>query len=129
MYDKEIKVVWLNFSLSKYIKMEKLLENLNEALISIAELEGLSVDLVNEDFANIKDIIALSLTGAKDLERINLNEYSRTVIVMDYFDKLTSVVLTVKDKNTYNEPTKVEVIQYSDKYEYNKILFVDYLDI
>ena len=109
--------------------MDKLLENLNEALISIAELEGLSVDLVNEDFANIKDIIALSLTGTKDIEKINLNEYSRTVIVMDYFDKLTSVVLTVKDKNTHNEPTKVEIIQYSDKYEYNKILFVDYLDI
>jgi hypothetical protein len=109
--------------------MDKLLENLNEALISIAELEGLSVDLVNEDFANIKDIIALSLTGTKDLKRINLNEYSRTVIVMDYFDKLTTVVLTVKDKNTHNEPTKVEIIQYSDKYEYNKILFVDYLEI
>ena len=118
-----------NFSLLKYIKMDKLLENLNEALISIAELEGLSVDLVNEDFANIKDIIALSLTGTKDIAKINLNEYSRTVIVMDYFDKLTAVVLTIKDKNTYNEPTKVEVIQYSDKYEYKKILFVDYLEI
>lgn len=118
-----------NLSLLKYIKMDKLLENLNEALISIAELEGLSVDLVNEDFANIKDIIALSLTGTKDIAKINLNEYSRTVIVMDYFDKLTTVVLTVKDKNTHNEPTKVEVIQYSDKYEYNKILFVDYLEI
>ena len=109
--------------------MDKLLENLNEGLISIAELEGISVDLVNEDFSNIKDIISLSLTGTKDIEKINLNEYSRTVIVMDYFDKLTTVVLTIKNKNTYNEPTKVEVIQYSDKYEYKKILFVDYLDI
>ena len=118
-----------NLSLLKYIKMDKLLENLNEALISIAELEGLSVDLVNEDFANIKDIIALSLTGTKDIAKINLNEYSRTVIVMDYFDKLTTVVLTVKDKNTYNKSTKVEIIQYSDKYEYKKILFVDYLEI
>ena len=33
------------------------------------------------------------------------------------------------NKNTYNKPTKVEVIQYSDKYEYKKILFEGYLEI
>lgn len=109
--------------------MDKLLENLNETLISIAELEGVSVDLVNEDFANIKDIIALSLTDTKDIEKINLDEYSRTVIVLDYFDKTTAVIFTVKDNKSYNEPTKIEVVQYSDKYEYKKVLFVDYLEV
>lgn len=104
--------------------MEKIFKNLEEALLQIAELENVKSDYVVEDLLALEDTVKADLT--EDGE-INFNEYGRVLYVLEGFRLPTGITITIKDTETYGEPSKVEVVQFSEDMKRKVVLFVDYL--